>query len=151
MNGIMGRVGRLHPVVWLPVLLLCCVHFEYNISSHAITFGGPTLLMIILCISAAAMIGRIYKTLTQACLARGFTSADFCSKYEVLIPFAVFALLVCGIWEGPLVRGIGSQDVHRWVFQWSDSTLNLPLIFAILAVAALLRCYTLIKLLTKSS
>lgn len=48
-------------------------------------------------------------------------------------------------WFGPEMIGNDGETVHRWLLRWSDNTLDVYFIIALIAVVLLLRILELLR------
>lgn len=134
------------PIVSVLLLLLTCVRFEYNTETSSLKVYGLGLGIVVLAIVAIIIIFRVFFTVERLCQKKGWLTEHLHHRYDVLIPIGIAAVAVKAQWTwGPLVKSIDGQQVHQFMFQWSDATLDSYFIIGLIVVVLLVRALELIR------
>ena len=135
----MKTVFTRYPIVAIVLLLLTCVHFEYQTPRGNLLVPGLANGLAVLAIIAVVLLYRIYKAIQQACIAHGIDPSIGRTKYDILIPIAIVAVIIHYRSVGGSLPGERGKAEYHWVFQWSDPELAIPLLAALVGVVFLLR------------
>lgn len=132
------------PFISIILILIACIHYDYRTPRWEFYMPGLPGGILVLSIIGVALLFRIFNLLQDVCIARGLITARVQSRYEVLLPVGILAVLIKWHAFGDLVEGMEGEQVYQWEFHWSDPKLDAPFIAALIAVVLLLRVRALL-------
>lgn len=132
-------------ILSIVLILLACIRYEYRTDQWELSTPGLQGGIGILAIIGLVLVFRIFSVVQDVCLAHGLIESRISSKYDLLIPIALVAVMFYGHWTGDLVEGMDGEEVYQWEFAWSDPEYAGPFLAALLVVVLLLRVQTLLR------
>lgn len=150
MRIIMRSIIRNYPIGALALLLLACVRFEYQTETWSVGSAGLAAGVVVLAIIAMVLVFRIFNAVQEFCIARRLLKARIRSKYDLLVPVGILAVLFQWRGLGEPFQGAGKSG-HRWEVVWSDPAWMFPFIGALAGVVLLLRVFLLFRALAQEA
>ncbi len=145
----MQRIIRDYPVFSILLLLLACIRFEYNATTWSVNVPGLAGGLAVLGVIAVVLFFRIFNAVQDICIAKNLLSERLRFKYDILMLVSILAAGMGFRYLGPLTQGMAGHEVNQWVFQWSDSQLNVYFVGLVILVVFLLRVLTLERAIAK--
>jgi hypothetical protein len=147
--GFIRAIFRDYPVVAAVLLLLTCIKLQYcednwSAGTLGLAAGFPVLLII-----AIVLLFRIFNAAQDVCVARGLIPSRIHSKYDLLIPVGIVAMLHVRYKGVPFLSKTGEHLCH-WDFQWGDPEWSGPFFVTLIGVVLLVRILYLLRSIAKT-
>lgn len=126
------------------LVLIACIRFEFNAQTWRVVVPGLSAGMVALGIVAALLLLRLDRVVRRLCVSHRISPREIPCWYFLLVPIGAAAVAVKGHWHGQPITDLFGNPANRWDLVWSDPTLDLAFLAALVFVVLLYRLFQLL-------